>query len=246
MPRAQASSATTDDAAVSGRYRPDLAANELRPPRMVRLPRLDGALEDEDEEALEACVIAVAGDEEKDHVGKYAELLATPVAAALGAVCAQYTPPSFIHLSFDRVLLMSAALVCHCKTAPARHMRWANLWCKLHAPKDTAPKALSGQAQRTVRAPSSGHRASLATSLGPTCPRGMCAPSCLGDGSRASPELRTILVETRPGQGAHRARLRSKTALLSSTLSNSARENRLSERGSRLSWELANGQEGPG
>ena len=132
---------------------------------MVRLPRLDGALEDEDEEALEACVIAVAGDEEKDHVGKYAELLATPVAAALGAVCAQYTPPSFIHLSFDRVLLLSAALVCHCKTAPARHMRWAHLWCKLHAPKDTAPKALSGQAQRTVRAPSSGHRASLATSL---------------------------------------------------------------------------------
>ena len=149
-------------------------------------------------EALEACVIAVAGDEEKDHVGKYAELLATPVAAALGAVCAQYTPPSFIHLSFDRVLLLSGALGCHCKTAPARHMRWANLWCKLHAPKDTAPKALSGQAQRTVRAPSSGHRASLATSL------------------------------------------------LSSTLSNSARENRLSERGSRLSWELANGQEGPG
>ena len=30
----------------------------------------------------------------------------------------------------------------------------------------------------------------------------MCAPSCLGDGNRASPELRTILVETRPGQGA--------------------------------------------
>ena len=35
-----------------------------------------------------------------------------------------------------------------------------------------------------------------------------------------------------------------KPSSLSSTLSNSARENRLSERGSRLSWELANGQEG--
>jgi hypothetical protein len=167
MPRAQASSATDGGAVPLG------GADFIDPcrvaARMMRVPRPDGALEDEGAQAPEACIITVAGDNEKDCVGKCAELLATPVAAALGAFDLNTPPPSPIHLSFDRVLLLSAALVCHCKTAPARHTWWANLWFKLHAPKDTAPKALSGQAQRTARALSSGHRAALAKNLGPTC-----------------------------------------------------------------------------
>ena len=83
MPRAQDGSATDGGAApLAGA---DLAETGMHAARMVRVPRPDGASEDEGAQAPEACVVTVAGNNEKDCVGKCAELLATPVAAALGA-----------------------------------------------------------------------------------------------------------------------------------------------------------------
>ena len=82
MPRAQANRETAADAAALGR--PDLAASCLTPARMVCVPRPDGASEDEDEQALEACIITV-NEQDQGRMGEYAVLFSDAPALLVGA-----------------------------------------------------------------------------------------------------------------------------------------------------------------